>query len=235
VFYNMLGAYTILTVFTQLSQWLPASLLSSLSTITGYAAALSGIAALYFMHKIYRIPARPFWNHWQVLTSFYGSMLFLGALIVGLVFAPLVDNSSMLLVTLAWVVIIGLALEAIGLLAHARDMRRQGNEGAASQYVQTTQFAYSYLARNIVLGMTLVGALAFILLAPTGTSALTAWAMLSLGAVFAAVLGRMLFYALVIPTTMPGAFFWNNPAFQQHARETGLAKMPQVGVVMDGH
>ena len=63
VFYNMLGAYTVLTAFPQLSQWLPVSLISILTTFTGYGAALSGLAALYFMHKIYRIPARPFWNH----------------------------------------------------------------------------------------------------------------------------------------------------------------------------
>jgi hypothetical protein len=36
--------------------------------------------------------------------------------------------------------------------------------------------------------------------------------------------------ALVIPTTMPGAFFWKNKGFEQHARDIGLANMPQVGV-----
>jgi len=50
-----------------------------------------------------------------------------------------------------------------------------------------------------------------------------------------AVVGRALFYVLVIPTTMPGAFFWKNKGFQEHARETGLANMPQVGVVPDAH
>lgn len=45
----------------------------------------------------------------------------------------------------------------------------------------------------------------------------------------------MLFYALVIPTTMPGAFFWRNRGFEEHARATGLAAMPQLGVVMNGH
>jgi hypothetical protein len=38
-------------------------------------------AALYFMRRIYRIPARPYWNHWQVLTAFYGNMLALGPLV----------------------------------------------------------------------------------------------------------------------------------------------------------
>jgi len=36
---------------------------------------------------------------------------------------------------------------------------------------------------------------------------------------------------LVIPTTMPGAFFWRNKGFVEHARETGLAEMQQVGVI----
>ena len=46
-----------------------------------------------------------------------------------------------------------------------------------------------------------------------------------------ALIGRALFYVLVIPTTMPGAFFWKNTAFEEHARKTGLADLPQVGVV----
>lgn len=235
VFYNMLGVYTLLTVFPQLSQWVPAAWLSMLSMISGYGAALSGIVALYFMHCIYRIPARPFWNHWQVLSSFFGSMLFLGALLAGLVFAPLTADSHILLRALAWAVIAGLALEAIGLFAHARDMQQQGGEGAAAQMVQITQFAYSYWLRNVVLGLTLLGMITFLVLAPSGMMAISAWVLISLMVVVFAVVGRMLFYALVIPTTMPGAFFWRNPAFEQHARETGLAKMPQVGVVMEGH
>jgi len=50
-----------------------------------------------------------------------------------------------------------------------------------------------------------------------------------------AIAGRALFYALVVPTTMPGAFFWKNPGFIEHAKQTGLADMPQVGVLVDGH
>jgi DMSO reductase iron-sulfur subunit len=235
VFYNMLGAYTVLTAFPQLAQWLPAGLLSGLTAFAGYGAALSGIAALYFMHRIYRIPARPFWNHWQVLSSFYGAMLALGPLAVGLVFAPLVADGSALLRTLAQIAVAGFVLEAIGLIAHARDMNRRGGEGAAAQYVQTTQFGYSYLSRNGALALAILGMLAFAVFVPQGSAGIAAWLLLALIATAAAVVGRMLFYALVIPTTMPGAFFWRNPAFQEHARETGLAKMPQVGVAMDCH
>jgi hypothetical protein len=51
----------------------------------------------------------------------------------------------------------------------------------------------------------------------------------------ASVLGRSLFFVLVIPTTMPGAFFWKNSGFVEHARESGLADAPQHGVVYERH
>ena len=34
---------------------------------------------------------------------------------------------------------------------------------------------------------------------------------------------------------MPGAFFWKNQGFVDHARETGLADMPQMGVAYEKH
>jgi hypothetical protein len=40
---------------------------------------------------------------------------------------------------------------------------------------------------------------------------------------------------LVIPTTMPGAFFWRNRAFEEHARETGLTKATKTGLVHLNH
>jgi hypothetical protein len=54
-------------------------------------------------------------------------------------------------------------------------------------------------------------------------------------AVVGAVVGRALFYVLVVPTTMPGAFFWKNKGFEEHARATGLAVRKQVGVVHHAH
>jgi DMSO reductase anchor subunit len=47
-----------------------------------YLAVISGPVGLYFMYKLYRIPARPFWDHLQTGTAFLGSMLSLGALII---------------------------------------------------------------------------------------------------------------------------------------------------------
>jgi hypothetical protein len=59
--------------------------------------------------------------------------------------------------------------------------------------------------------------------------------MVCLSALLTALISRTLFYVLVIPTTMPGAFFWKNKDFEEHARDIGLANMPQVGVVAHGH
>ena len=47
--------------------------------------------------------------------------------------------------------------------------------------------------------------------------------------------GRALFYVVVVPTTMPGAFFWKNKGFEEHAREIGLADNPAVGIAPNGH
>jgi DMSO reductase iron-sulfur subunit len=236
VFYNLFAGYTLLTALPALSAGLPAGLVSALKTALGWGAALAGPVALYFMHRIYRIPARPFWDHWQVLTAFYGNMLTLGALVVGLVYAAVLAAQGQsyggLLHALSWPVVAGLAAEAAGLWFHARAMSRRGGEGAASHYQQRTTYGYTYSARNIGL---VLSALLVVVLAATGATGLTVWTLAAALILACAVVGRALFYVVVIPTTLPGAFFWRNRGFQAHARETGLACMPQVGVVPDAH
>jgi hypothetical protein len=59
--------------------------------------------------------------------------------------------------------------------------------------------------------------------------------LLTLPVLMSAIIGRALFYVLVIPTTMPGASFWKNKGFAGHAREVGLADMPQLGVAFERH
>ena len=49
------------------------------------------------------------------------------------------------------------------------------------------------------------------------------------------VVDRAIFYNVVIPTTMPGAFFLKNKGFEEYARETGLAKDSVVGVLNKCH
>ncbi|MDA0662187.1 MAG: dimethyl sulfoxide reductase anchor subunit [Proteobacteria bacterium] len=213
--------------------WFSPAFANGLAMVTGALAVLAGLGALYFMHAIYRIKARPFWNHWQVLTSIYGTMLSLGGVLIGLVCAGVTDAA--LLATLAVFVTIGLIAEGIGLVAHARDMLRQGGEGTAAHYMLTTKHGYPYLLRNAAMAVNIVAVVAFGLAEPTGIAATLLWGATGLSILLTALVGRALFYVVVIPTTMPGAFFWRNKGFEEHARETGLALMPQVGVVPDLH
>ncbi len=257
VFYNLLGAYALVSGVPALARLLPGNIAMTLAEITGSGAVLTGLAALWFMHRIYRIPARPFWNHWQVLTSFYGSMLSLGALALAIVHAAvaLVDGAAFAGVPtfLAVPMIAGLALEAIGLLFHARDLERRGGEvasgpsldrdprlgpigeAAAAHAEQTTTFGYAYWTRNALLGFAILAAAMLALVAVSGIVGLVLWTLVGAAIIAAAVIGRMLFYAVVIPTTLPGAFFWRNRAFEAHARETGLAALPQTGVATHAH
>jgi len=239
VFYNLLGAYSLLTGLPILFDWLPQNMTQLLVMVTGWGAAITGVVAIYFMHSIYRIPARPFWNHWQVLTSFYGNMLVLGPLAVLLVYA-LVQTGAQLSWSgtasmLASIISVGLFMEIVGLYFHQKDMLRQGGEGAAAYYRQVTQFGRIYTVRNAGMFVGLAFAITLSVVYLDGVAGLLVWSIAALVIVVTAITGRALFYAVVIPTTMPGAFFWRNKGFEEHARETGLANMPQVGVLPDTH
>ena len=61
------------------------------------------------------------------------------------------------------------------------------------------------------------------------------WVVLALVNCFTATIGRALFYLLELTTTMPGAFFWKNKGFEQHARDIGLADNPATGVAPLAH
>jgi len=236
VFFNGLLAYAILDTFPGLLNWLlPDMLVGGLATLFGWLAAVMGPVAIYAMHKIYRIKARPFWNHWQILTSFYGSMLTLGALLVGVFFAVNVffgdTSAAAVFTTLSVLMFAGLVIEAIGLAKHKTDMHKSGGEGDAAMQVQQTKFGKTYRARNLGI---VAGAVLTIALATFGADTglgLMSWFIAAIVIIATAVVGRALFYVLVIPTTMPGAFFWKNAGFQEHARDAGLANMPQAGVL----
>lgn len=238
VFFSMMGLYFLSLV---IPYWfdLAAAGWGTVQTITGWLAAAAGPVSLYFMHRIYRIKARPFWNHWQVLTSFYGTMLALGAVVlvvcVGVPLALLGQPVDGLLRLLMLPLTAGLMLEGVGLWFHARYLRRTGGEAEASQVEQTTTYGKTYLLRNIVIGSVVTIAAGLYISMPSGIGLLAASLLLGLAVMAMAIVGRALFYVLVIPTTMPGAFFWRNRGFQEHARQTGLAEMPQVGIVPDGH
>jgi len=125
----------------------------------------------------------------------------------------------------------------LGLVKHNHDLNRSDHEGGAAHYVQCTTFGKTYLLRNWLLGINIVAACTLLTLQLSGfiSVALLPWLALALLNCVTAVIGRALFYILVIPTTMPGAFFWKNKSFEEHARDTGLANNPATGVAPLAH
>ncbi len=235
-FYTLLIGFMVLALFSH-------PLLVLLCQSVGIGAALSGLAGLYFMYRIYRIPTRPFWNHWQTATAFAGNAIALGALLTGVVALPALAirgvSAAPLAAVLAVLIGVGQLLEAAGHIAHARAMQTLGKEGSVSWFLQTTRYYYPWLLRNLSLAFTIIAtaglALAAAAHALDGWTLAAVWLLLVPALVAAAGIGRSLFFVVVIPTTMPGAFFWKNQDFVDHARATGLVDMEQVGVVRELH
>jgi len=230
LFYTGLLGYTFCALFDN-------TFMDFFATVFAWIAVVSGPVGLYFMYKLYRIPARPFWNHWQTGTAFLGSMLSLGAFIIAtisLIMLPL-SATTELIHTLAIIMSLGLLIEGMGHIVHARDMQAIDNEGTASYYRQTTQYGKSYILRNGLLAFSFTVVTTIVFTGLSGVLGLLTVIVLSITLWIMAILGRSLFFVLVIPTTMPGAFFWKNEGFVNHARETGLAYAPQHGVVYERH
>jgi len=212
------------------------NIIEVLITASAVAAVLGGVVGLYYMIKLYLIPARPYWNHWQTASSFVATALVFGA--VSIAFISSVATATLentLIHQAAVVALVGLILEASGLIAHARHLKKSKDEGVASHFEQTTRYGKSYLVRNILLGINIAALTAIIIIGLSGVSGIVLGSLLIISLLISAIIGRALFYVLVIPTTMPGAFFWRNKGFEEHARETGLAEMQQVGVLPDNH
>jgi len=206
-----------------------------LATTMRLLFALLGLAGAviggYYMYRLYRIPARPFWNHWHTGAAFLSTSLTLGPVLISLAALLSGTMTNKLAAVLAGVILAGLLLEMTALVFHAHDMKKNGDEGAASFYEQLTTYAYPYWIRNALLAISFILATGIVVYPDIAS---LAFGLLAATTLIAAVLGRALFYVLVIPTTMPGAFFWKNKGFIDHAREVGLADKPQVGVVHEG-
>ena len=252
LFIGMLGLHIVFnlpanTLFQSLAQSLlgldvtqlmSPDLAHRMANACGVLAVASSVVGIYYMNKCYRIKARPFWNHWQVSTAFIGSALSLGGLLAGaVVLTTLAVTEHAWQASAQWfgaLVTLGLLIEGVGHTAHSRDMSRAEHEGGASYYIQTTTFGQTFVLRNALLAINTLAAAGLLtsMLALGGTSLaiLLGWAAVGAAAGFTSLMSRALFYVLVIPTTMPGAFFWKNKGFEEHARDIGLANMPQVGV-----
>ncbi len=205
----------------------------------GFLALIAGAVGIYYMYRCYRIPARPFWNHWQTGSSFLGTALSLGGVVLGGIGVPtltLLGVGALGLLKLCVLsVVVGSALEGFGLWRHGIAMDKANNEGSVSHYIQCTLFGKSYTLRNLMLLGNFAIAIILLGTAEAGLLSLAVSALLCVSIMVTALIGRCLFYVLVVPTTMPGAFFWKNKDFEEHARDIGLANMPQVGVVAHAH
>ncbi|SJM91976.1 DmsC/YnfH family molybdoenzyme membrane anchor subunit [Crenothrix polyspora] len=228
--------YTGLLGYVVFGLW-DVGLLNVIANIFAFIGVLSGAIGLYYMYKLYRIPARPFWNHWQTGSAFVGTLLSFGALLIAVVSVALLPlaGSQGLLQGLAAIIAIGLAVEGYGHIAHARDMEGASHEGAASYYHQVTEYGKSYSLRNGLLAFNLVLVTVIAVMGLSGVIGYLAGLVLVISMLVMAAFGRSLFFVLVIPTTMPGAFFWKNKGFVEHARATGLADAPQHGVAYERH
>ncbi len=193
---------------------------------------LGAVFGGYFMYSLYRIEARPFWNHWYTAASFCSTALTLGPLlltIIALIFSIMTTSIGEVLLTM---IVIGLLLEIAGLSSHARSLQFSHSEGAASFYQQTTRYGNAYWLRNGLLVLALLVA-GYMLINDNYT--VFPFSLLTVVVLAGNIISRALFYVVVIPTTMPGAFFWKNADFVEHARDVGLADMPQMGVVYETH
>jgi DMSO reductase iron-sulfur subunit len=239
LFLGLLGCYGLLSAAPLVFGGLAVPIVSGARAIVGWGTAAAGALSIYLMYRAYRIPARPYWDHWQTLTAFLGNSLTLGSLAAGLVYAIFLQWKGVELLplwrALAWPVVAGFLLETAGLYFHARSLKRRGGEGAASHHEQSTRFGKTYLARNVslpILALLMVGSAVW---APSSWLGAGILLLLLLLTGSMALVSRAMFYVLVIPTTMPGAFFWRNQGFREHARHTGLADLPQSGVLADTH
>jgi DMSO reductase anchor subunit len=167
--------YTGLLGYTAFSLW-DNPLFNLIANVFVVVGVVGGAVGLYYMYKLYRIPARPFWNHWQTGTAFVGTALSLGSLLMAgtsAVMLPLaLPETQALLQCLAGIMLGGLIVEGIGHIAHARAMHGAEHEGAVSYYVQTTEYGKSYLLRNFLLG---ANAIIVAVIALVGLTATAVW------------------------------------------------------------
>ncbi len=207
-------------------EWLPGPLLLALGTV----ATLFGILGIFCMVMIYRIPARPYWYHPHTFMAFFGSVLVLGPLAVAAVTGWVGAEAAGLVRTLAAIALTATVLGRISAQKQVRDLACGPGEGAASLHLLTGTHGAAHRARNRAAYLSM-GLLTLTVAVPLPAIASAAL----LVALAGEALERLLFYSVVIPTTMPGAFFLKNNGFEEMARDTGLAALPTTGVIADQH
>jgi DMSO reductase iron-sulfur subunit len=237
-FYGLLVGYTGLTILPFILSFL-APFFQTLPQQIGLAGCGVGVLGVYCIYRCYRIPARPFWDHWHTAGAFFASGLILGSLLIGGLFGlaewRLGQPVRAFLSALSWPLLLGLTIQVVSLVGHSRYLELRGEEAAVSRMLMLTRFKRFYLARYVSLSFLGLVACLSAFQVVTGGWGLFLWMVALPIAILHEVVGRALFYVLVMPTTIPGSFFWGNKAFADHARKTGLSDRPQVGVVSAKH
>ncbi len=207
------------------------------NAFTNALRELSAVLALagtgfggYYMYRLYRIKARPYWDHWHTGVAFLSTGLAGGVVLLAL--AALIGSvyTTTLGQLTGWLVAAALAAEAAALFLQWRRQHKASSEAAVSWMFMTRSYGHTFTLRLALMAAAFATAL---LLGLTGWPA--ALIPLALALFVEKLLGRALFFAVVVPTTMPGAYFWKNPGFIEHAREVGLADNPMVGVAHERH
>ncbi len=238
-FYGLIAAYSLVTVFPVLAAWLPDVITNLLPTVIGSAASVFGPLGIYAMYRCYRIPARPFWDHWHSGAAFASSGFILGSSALALIFGFTGLWASVTVAPLLRVLALffagGLLLQGVALHAHLRELTRRGEEAAISRMLMTEQHGKIYRLRLMSWRFLMAGAILFSLFPPSTAGGMLSWALVFFIAVAHEMIGRALFYVSVVPTTVPRGFFWGNQRFENLARTSGLAERPEVGVVMHDH
>lgn len=197
----------------------------------GGAAALFGGLGILCMGMIYRIPARPYWHHPHTFTAFFGSALVLGPLAVAAAGGWAAGETATEVIRATAAIALGALLW--GRVSAARqltNLRSGPGEGGASLHLLTGTYGTFHRLRGwLATGAVL--ALAVAVAVPAPAPVMAAFLLALVGE----VVDRSLFYLVVVPTTMPGAFFLKNSGFEQLARDTGLAQAPTTGVSPHHH
>lgn len=173
------------------------------------------------------------------MTDFYGTMLMLGGLVAGFMLLFMMGGKASgvyeIEILIVKFIVGGGVIKLIGLWFHSRAMKKSRNEGAVSYKIQMTKFKKLHYLRVATLSLAVVLAILIPVSKMFFIEVELLWVAIIATILCSELIGRALFYVRVIPTTMPGSYFWRNQGFEQHAIETDLAEFPQTGVVAPRH
>lgn len=184
----------------------------------------AGAAGIFCMSQIYQIKARPFWKHKNTFVSFFSATLTTGPLLAGVFYMFSSDGSNVeqVLKLLCLPALTGSLLQISGNLSHLKYLESNSAESNLSLSRIMKNFQFEHGLRLGGLGsIAVLSGLSFV------TGSIFLFGVAFFLSLLTQYLDRALFYTLVAPASMPGAFFWRNRSFE-HA-EKHLTKLATTG------